>query len=131
MAILSALINTAGLALFVHAAYSSYEHSLLTTSTATPTSIPTDIVVEALFSTVLLIFGVVLGSPDLRPIEWAAWAGEMEKDVRRPKGKKRFEGDGGAEGGGMGFLEDRKGFADIRTQRKEFADWVREGGKKE
>lgn len=62
-----------------------------------------------------MVFGVVLASPELRPIEWAAWGGEMEKDVRRPKGKKRFEGDGGAEGGGVAFLEDRKGFTDIRV----------------
>jgi len=26
------------------------------------------------------------------------------------------------------FLESRPGFADIRKQRKEFAEWVREGG---
>jgi hypothetical protein len=68
-----------------------------------------------LFSTVLLVFGIIIGSPALRPIEWAAWAGEAEKDTRRPKGKKRFEGDGGAEGVSMAYLEDRKGFYDIRV----------------
>jgi Membrane magnesium transporter len=56
-----------------------------------------------------------LGSPLLRPIEWAAWAGQAEQDTRRPKGKKRFENDGGAEGVSMAYLEDRKGFIDIRV----------------
>lgn len=97
----------------------------------------------------------MLGSPALRPIQWATWAGEAEKDTRRPKGRKRFEGDGGAEGVSMAWLEDRKGFWDVRvcsvalrsywaewpvigmrltssqSKRKEFADWVRKGGEKE
>jgi hypothetical protein len=77
--------------------------------------LPPDIVIETLLSTGLLLVGIVLGSPQLRPIEWAAWAGETEKDTRRPKGKKLFEGDGGAEGGGVAWLEDRKGFWDIRV----------------
>jgi hypothetical protein len=50
------------------------------------------------------VFGIIIGSPALRPIEWAAWAGEAEKDTRRPKGKKR-----------LAYLEDRKGFYDIRV----------------
>jgi hypothetical protein len=73
-------------------------------------------VAETLLSTLLLVFGIIVGSPSLRPIEWAAWAGEAEKDTRRSKGKKRFEGDGGAEGTSMAYLEDRKGFYDIRVR---------------
>lgn len=60
----------------------------------------------------------MLGSPALRPINWAAWAGEAEKDMRRPKGQKRFENDGGTEGVSMAYLEDRRGFCDIRVSPK-------------
>ena len=124
-----------------------------TADAASATSLPLDIIIEALFSTALLVVGVVLGSPALRPIQWATWAGEAEKDTRRPKGRKRFEGDGGTEGVSMAWLEDRRGFWDVRvrfvtsvhllgcvisqrlissqTKRKEFADWVRKGGEKE
>jgi membrane magnesium transporter 1 len=113
--------------------YSSYEHSLLSptkvpvasssagakpdSATLDVYSLPPDIIIETLFSTGLLLLGIVLGSPRLRPIEWAAWAGEIEQDNRRPSGKKRFEGDGGAEGGGFAWLEDRKGFWDVRVSR--------------
>jgi hypothetical protein len=109
--------------------YSSYEHSLLVTSTSSARSsatkpklsassiaLPTDIVLEALFSTALLLLGIVLGSPTLRPIEWAAWAGQAEQDTRRPKDKKRFQGDGGAEGTSMNWLEERRGFWDVRVR---------------
>lgn len=70
---------------------------------------------EALISTLLLLFGIVLGSPALRPIEWATWANQAEQDTRRPRGSKRFEGDGGAEGSSMAWLEDRRGFYDVRV----------------
>jgi hypothetical protein len=123
----------------LNSVYSSYEHSLLTSvapttsksptgsSTGTSTNaLPIDIVVETLFSTLLLLFGLVLGSPPLRPIQWAAWAGEAEKDRRRLKGKKRFEGDAGSVG--MGWLEERRGFWNVRGQRRDFAEWVRKGG---
>jgi hypothetical protein len=61
------------------------------------------------------MIGIVLGSPKLRPIEWAVWANEAEQDTRRSSGKKRFEGDGGAEGSSMAWLEDRRGFYDVRV----------------
>jgi hypothetical protein len=83
-------------------------------------------VIEALVSTVLLLIGIVLASPSLRPIEWAAWAGEAEKDTRRPKGQKRFEGDGGAEGVGVSWLDDRKGFVDIRVCSSSGPRWFGE-----
>ncbi|KAF2667286.1 hypothetical protein BT63DRAFT_456588 [Microthyrium microscopicum] len=143
MTILSSTFNLLGVILLTHAAYSAYEHSLLSSSTsaannakpstkASPssTSLPPDIVVEALLSTAILLIGIVIGAPKLRPIEWAAWAGEAEQDTRRPRGKKRFEGDGGAEGTSMAWLEDRKGFWDVRGKKKAFADWVRENGSK-
>ncbi|KIW06722.1 uncharacterized protein PV09_02416 [Verruconis gallopava] len=119
--------------------YSSYEHSV-THSTPSSTSeslyiLPTDIVLETLFSTTLLCVGIVLGSPSLRPIEWNKWAKEVTLDDRRPPGKRKFErqGDGTTVGNPFRFLEDgeRRGFADVMGQRKEFAKWVREGSKAE
>jgi hypothetical protein len=69
----------------------------------------------------------------LRPIEWRVWAGEAEKDERRPEGKRAFEASegGGVVGNPFRFLErgERRGFVDVRTQRKEFAGWVRDGAK--
>jgi hypothetical protein len=117
--------------------YSSYEHSL---THATPSGtadslyvLPTDIILETLFSTTLLCIGIVLGSPSLRPIEWRVWAHEASLDDRRPPGKRAFErqGDGGMIGNPFRFLEDgeRMGFVDVVGRRKEFAKWVREGSK--
>jgi hypothetical protein len=93
--------------------------------------LPTDIILETLFSTTLLCIGIVLGSPSLRPIEWRVWASEASLDDRRPPGKRNFEsqGDGGMVGSPFRFLEDgeRRGFLDVVGRRKEFAKWVREG----
>jgi hypothetical protein len=115
--------------------YSSYEHSLTHASpSATVESayvLPTDIILETLFSTTLLCVGIVLGSPSLRPIEWRVWASEASLDDRRSPGKRQFEsqGDGAMVGNPFRFLEDgeRKGFLDVVGRRKEFAKWVREG----
>jgi len=43
--------------------------------------------------------------------------------MRRERGQKRFEGDGGAEGVSMGWLEDRKGFWDVRVRILCFFDF--------
>lgn len=118
--------------------YSAYEHSL---SHSSPSdldiksdlaSLPTDIVIETLFSVSLLCVGIVLASPSLRPIEWRVWAEQVEKDERRPKGQRQFENDGGVVPiNPYRWLEERKGFWDVRGNRKEFADWVRAGAGKE
>ncbi|KAF2431103.1 hypothetical protein EJ08DRAFT_198626 [Tothia fuscella] len=128
----SVLANT--LFLPTNSVYSSYEHSLThesTTSTPNPT-IPLDIILETLISISILCVGIVLGQPDLRPIEWRVWACEAEKDERREKGKRAFEageGGGAVVGNPFRFLEsgERRGFWDGRTKRKEFAAWVRDG----
>lgn len=73
----------------------------------------------------------MLASPALRPIEWRVWAEQIEKDERRPKGKRVFENEGVAPINPFRWLEERKGFWDVRGKRKEFADWVREGAGKE
>lgn len=81
---------------------------------------------ETLFSVLLLCVGVVLSSPELMPIQWSVWAGRLErsKDARATK----EVGVGG--GNPYATLEERPGFLDIRGQRKEFANWVRDGEKK-
>jgi membrane magnesium transporter 1 len=110
--------------------YSSYEHSLLPSS-ALPTpsssiipsildpkiSIPTDIVLETLFSVLLLCIGVVLGSPDLQPIQWNVWAGKLE----RSKEARTVSAVGVGGGNPFAALEERPGFLDIRKTRDEFA----------
>ncbi|KAF2207499.1 hypothetical protein CERZMDRAFT_102395 [Cercospora zeae-maydis SCOH1-5] len=124
------LVNLAGLVFLSHAVYSSYEHSLLPSS-ALPTpsssilpsmldpkiSIPTDIVLETLFSVLLLCVGVVLGSPDLQPIHWNVWAGRLE----RSKEARAVQAVGVGGGNPFAALEERPGFLDIRKMRDEFA----------
>ncbi len=105
----------------------------------------------------LLCAGVVLSAPALRPIQWRVWAGEVEREGRRGGEKAALEGVVNPFVG----LEERPGFVDIRVsvlalekgwgveegfgmgngraecanglqaKRKEFADWVREGGSSE
>jgi hypothetical protein len=75
-----------------------------------------------------ICLGLVLGTPELRPVEWRVWAGKIERE-----GEKGFSsGDGQVDKDYMGnpfrVLESRPGFVDIRKQRREFAEWVREGG---
>jgi hypothetical protein len=124
--------------------YSSYEHSLTHDTPATTTSdpshtstdpltLPIDIILETLISIAILCVGIVLGAPELRPIEWRVWAGEAEKDERRKAGSRKFEAGegGGVVGNPFRFLEkgERRGFWDVRTQRRDFAKWMREGAK--
>lgn len=70
--------------------------------------------------------GLVLGSPQLRPIRWNVWAGKIERE-----GKAGFVGAPGDEFKGNPFasLEARPGFVDVRGGRREFAKWVKEQGK--
>lgn len=120
-----------GAILLSHACYSAYEHSLLyatipsstssaqfPSATSTPsTALPLDISLETVASVVLICLGLVLGAEQLKPISWRVWAGQVEKES------------GG--GGPFQALEDRVGFMDIRAQRKDFADWIRDKGSKE
>jgi membrane magnesium transporter 1 len=76
----------------------------------------------------MICLGLVLGTAQLRPIQWRVWAGKIERE-----GEKGFmSGDGRLDkdyvGNPFKLLESRPGFVDIRKQRKEFAEWVREGG---
>ncbi|KAK2738889.1 hypothetical protein FQN57_006906 [Myotisia sp. PD_48] len=109
MTFISRLIIGIGLLLLAHAGYSTHEHATLYGNAH---SIPTDIIFETLVSVAFVTIGLVLGAESLRPISWSVWAGEIERK-------------GGAENPFNG-MEERVGFLDIRTKRKEFEDWVRE-----
>ncbi|KAF2234590.1 hypothetical protein EV356DRAFT_146677 [Viridothelium virens] len=129
MGFLSTVFTSFGLVFLSHAVYSAYEHSLLLSSASSPASsasssaidLPIDVILELLISTLVTCAGIVLGSPQLRPIQWSVWAGKVEREGRKPGAWE--------EGVGNPFrsLDERLGFLDIRAQRKQFADWVRNG----
>lgn len=58
--------------------------------------------------------------PELKPIVWRVWAGNIEKGVGADE--KDYVGNP------FRVLESRPGFVDVRKGRSEFARWVREGG---
>ena len=122
--------------------YSAHEHSALHSTTAaslssiashtaavpTVASLPIDISIETIVAVFTICLGLVLGTPELRPIQWRVWAGKIERE-----GEKGFSSSDGTVdkdyvGNPFRVLESRPGFIDIRKQRKEFAEWVREGG---
>lgn len=72
----------------------------------------------------LLCVGVVLSSPELKPIQWSVWAGNLE----RCKAAREIKGVGVGGGNPYAALETRPGFLDIRAQRELFAGWVRDAG---
>ncbi|PNS19010.1 Exocyst complex component sec10 [Sphaceloma murrayae] len=142
MGVLSNTLNVTGLILLIHAVYSAYEVSLLPStgpeplSTTAPTTapglnapiepkttLPLDVTIETLFSVFLLCLGIVLGAPDLKPIQWRVWAGKIEKEKQKPL-KNLDDGFGGNP---YLALEQRAGFLDIRAERKSFAEWVKDG----
>jgi membrane magnesium transporter 1 len=117
--------------------YSAYEHSALQSITTTPSlpssnsplavSLPIDISVETIVSIILVCIGLVLGTPELRPIQWRVWAGKIERE-----GEKGFmNSDGQVDkdyvGNPFKLLESRPSFVDIRKQRREYAEWAKRG----
>ncbi|KAH8889521.1 hypothetical protein GQ53DRAFT_652512 [Thozetella sp. PMI_491] len=126
-----------GVVLLAHACYSAQEHSALqsfraatstlTSSAAVSASLPVDITIETVVATLVLCVGLVVGSPPLRPIQWRVWAGKVERE-----GEEGFKGSDGEVnkdylGNPFKALESRPGFIDIRKQRKDFAEWVKNG----
>lgn len=116
--------------------YSTHEH----TATFAHTPLPLDITIELLASILILSAGIVLSSPELKPIQWAQWAGKMQREGRKGEGKWTREGEEilsegdsfaflGLDGGIGGVGEGRKGFWDVRGKREEYAAWVKSGGK--
>jgi hypothetical protein len=82
----------------------------------------------------------VFTSPALKPIEWARWAGKLQREGRHGEGQWTREGEEvlsegdpykflGMDGGIGGKGEGRQGFWDVRGKRKEYAEWAKHGGK--
>lgn len=121
--------------------YSAHEHSALHSlstsdlssishgqSTPSAVTLPLDISIETIVAVLIIVIGLVLGTPELRPIHWRVWAGKIERE-----GEKGFmNGDDEVEkdyvGNPFRLLESRPGFVDLRKGRRDFAGWVREGG---
>ena len=79
---------------------------------------------------VVAIVGLVLASPNLRPIQWRVWAGKIEREGQEGFLKSNGELEKDYVGNPFRLLETRPGFVDIRKQRKEFAQWVKNGSEK-
>ncbi|MCJ1312454.1 hypothetical protein MMC25_006128 [Agyrium rufum] len=118
-------------------------------------ALPTDIVLETLLSIILLCVGIVTYSTATEPlknVQWRKWAADVDHGVAAMKGGTTGSdgvasdsgsaaaspsdgglGDGMGPGGVYAMLEKgrRRGFLDVRAQRKEFAEWVRKGGKED
>lgn len=78
----------------------------------------------------------MVSSPDLKPIQWAKWSGNISRAGRHGEGKWTREGeeilsDGdpfgflGLDGGIGGRTEGRRGFWDVRGKREEYVGWAR------
>ncbi|KAG9253533.1 magnesium transporter [Emericellopsis atlantica] len=132
MAWIPRFITFTGLVLLAHAGYSAQEHAALASTTAqhsnqagTSTSLPIDISIETIVATMAVCIGLVLNTPNLRPIQWNVWAGKIERE-----GAEGFRDSSGAvekdyRGNPFSTLESRPGFVDIRKQRREFAEWAK------
>ncbi|KAK3397657.1 magnesium transporter [Sordaria brevicollis] len=136
---ISKTITVFGGLLLAHACYSAQEHaalqsfkaaatSTLTSSTPAASSLPVDIAIETIVATLITVLGLVLGTRPLRPIQWRVWAGKIERE-----GEEGFLGNNGEVekdymGNPFSYLESRPSFVDIRKQRKEFSQWVKNGG---
>ncbi|KAI9644652.1 hypothetical protein NHQ30_006676 [Ciborinia camelliae] len=102
--------------------------SSITSHPATATSLPIDISIETIVSIFIVCLGLVLGTPELRPIQWRVWAGKVEREGAKGFMNADGEVDKDFVGNPFEVLESRPSFIDIRRQRYEFAEWVREGG---
>ncbi|KAF2401076.1 hypothetical protein EJ06DRAFT_529244 [Trichodelitschia bisporula] len=112
MGTLTAALSGLGLLLLTHAVYSAHEHSTLHLTTP----LPTDIAIELLLSTAMLCVAIVLRAPALRPVEWSAWAGQLEGGRKRGvKSREEREVEGGVYGV-VRVLQERAGFADVRVR---------------
>ncbi|KAK8042032.1 hypothetical protein PG993_006555 [Apiospora rasikravindrae] len=132
--------TTFGFLLLAHACYSAYEHSALqshraaslsslsatTQQAAASSSLPLDISLETIVATVIITLGLVLNTTKLRPIQWRVWAGQIERAGEEGARNSSGEVDKDFVGNPFKLLESRPGFVDIRKQRKEFAEWVKQ-----
>lgn len=109
---------------FPGSVYSAYEHALLS---PTQTALPLDITLEALVSTLMLCAGIVLSSPELKPIAWRTWANSVEqKEGLRSKGKLKLPGkeEIGQEVNPFKGLEERPAFMDIRVSGSPYCGFL-------
>ncbi|KAL3463305.1 magnesium transporter [Aspergillus heterothallicus] len=114
MGFVSRIITLFGLVLLAHAGYSAHEHTVLYSNvhlSSSSSSLPQDIVVEALVSLLIVSTGLVLGAEKLKPVSWSEWAKEVEREGHGRNPYLR--------------LEERYSFWDVRAKRKEYADWLR------
>lgn len=107
-----------------NSAYSAYEHSnyLASLPSYTPTStiiapLPLDIVLEVLLSIGLVSVGVVASSPQLKPIQWSEWAGQIERQQGRSREGMTEKEAQELPANPFRFLEERRSFVDIRVGR--------------
>ncbi|KAI0599363.1 transmembrane protein 32 [Biscogniauxia sp. FL1348] len=126
-----------GLILLAHACYSAHEHSALqshrvasltslgTSQTGAAVSLPIDITIETIVATFVICLGLVSGTSRLRPIQWRVWAGQIEREGEAGFLNSSGEVEKDYVGNPFRLLESRPGFVDIRKQRKEFAEWVK------
>lgn len=94
----------------------------------TKASLPIDISIETVVAVFIICLGLVLETPELRPIHWRVWAGKIEREGEKGFTNSDGEVDKDFVGNPFRVLESRPGFVDIRKERKEFAEWIREGG---
>ncbi|KAF2722776.1 hypothetical protein K431DRAFT_265843 [Polychaeton citri CBS 116435] len=121
MGVASNALNIVGVIFLSHAVYSAHEHSLLPTASFTTSNpLPLDIFLETILSVFALCLGVVISSPQLKPIQWSTWAGKLERDTSSREVKEA----GQIAGNPYAALEERPGFLDVRGARKGFQAWV-------
>ncbi|PHH84494.1 hypothetical protein CDD83_1852 [Cordyceps sp. RAO-2017] len=131
-------ISLIGLSILVHAWYSAKEHAALSSTFMkheisshgqhhSGPSLPTDICVETVLSTLIVCLGLVLGSQQLRPIQWHVWAGKIERDGDAGFSDGSGDVDKEYHGSPFGILDSRPGFVDIRKQRRDFVSWAKSG----
>jgi len=125
------------ISLVLNSCYSAHEHSALLAyrnsslaslaapQAGTASSLPLDITIETIVATLIISFGLVLGTSTLRPIQWRVWAGQIERQGEAGFKNSSGEVDKAYIGNPYRLLESRPGFVDIRKQRQEFADWVK------
>lgn len=140
MSWISKALTVFGGLLLIHACYSAQEHSALqsfrtTTSTLTTSlpiaaSLPIDIAIEAVVAIVVILVGLVLGTRSPRPIQWRVWAGKIEREGWEGFVDSSGEVEKDYLGSPFSYLETRPNFVDIRKQRREFAEWVKNNGGK-
>ncbi|KAG5990689.1 hypothetical protein E4U52_004347 [Claviceps spartinae] len=125
-------VTSAGLVILAHSGYSAYEHSAITpTLTAsalgtrqTTVALPIDIRLQTIFATLLICFGLVIASENLRPIRWHVWAGNFGRQGRAALSNESRRLDPNFLECPFTMLESRPAFLNIRRERREFARWA-------